>query len=208
MSLPIAESMAELPKYDSTCFRRFYRQDLKGIRAMFVPIKSRYLELVLEGEAVILRFSPNADLTVGSSRRANRSIQLVKMQFKRLADKVEIKGKCVTGRFSNMDVSTLSHLASRIDAKLDRIRDEKVTIKMVEEILRLTPLERQRWTKDGRLPAAGNAYIQRGQTIRLWTYSPDVIARLLKHPDIIEGWRKADMTASAAVRGSGSGCST
>lgn len=157
-----------------------------------VPIESKYLDLKREGEGLTLRFVPGTDLTVGSHRRVNQSLRLVKTELRRFANQVKKRGGCIKAHFPNADLETVSALASRIDAKLDRLRNEKITIKMVEEILRLTPLERQRWTKDGRLPAAGNAFIERGQKIRLWTYSPDVIARLWSNPEIIEDWRRAD----------------
>ncbi|WP_338701011.1 MULTISPECIES: hypothetical protein [Bradyrhizobium] len=159
------------------------------------------MDVTHEGEAISVRFVPNTDLTVGSHRRASQSIRLVRTQLKRFADAVETKDGGVTAHFLMADMNAVSDFISRIDEKLDRLRNEKITIKMLEEILLLTPLERQRWTKDGRLPAAGNSYIDRGQKIRLWTYSPDVVARLWKNPEIIENWRKADLASGSASAG-------
>ena len=164
------------------------------------PIKSRYLEVKREGTVVTFRFEPQADLTVGSHQRFKQSIRVVKAQLKRVADQIQTQGGCVTAKFLNADVVAISNLVSEIDARLGQLRNEKIPIKMLEEVLGVTPQERQRWTKDGRLPAKGNAYIQRGQTIRLWTYSPDVVARLLKYPEIIDGWRKADLAKAAGTR--------
>ncbi|UFX46491.1 hypothetical protein HAP47_0007350 [Bradyrhizobium sp. 41S5] len=166
------------------------------------PIKSRFLEVKREGTVVTFRFEPQADLTIGSHQRFKQSIRLVKTQLKCVADQVQTQGGCVTARSLNADIVEITNLVSEIDARLGQLRDEKVPIKMLEEVLGVTPRERQRWTKDGRLPAKGNAFIQRGQTIRLWTYSPDVVARLLKHPEIIDGWRKADLAKAAGTTAS------
>lgn len=76
--------------------------------------------------------------------------------------------------------------------KLAAIAQKPLSPRKVEKILSISPAERLRWSKDGRLRQSGTAQILRGSKIRLCTYPPQEIERLLSNPEIIAVWRQAD----------------
>lgn len=82
------------------------------------------------------------------------------------------------------------------EERLDQPRDEPLTARMVEEILSISSAERRRWSKDGRMPTAGNAFSSHGKKqISLSVYSPDAISKPSARPDRIADWRQADRLA-------------
>jgi hypothetical protein len=90
------------------------------------------------------------------------------------------------------DSREIAQIVDFLETKLCHLAREKLTAKAVEEVLQVAAIERQRWTKDGRLPSVGEAFIQRGQKVRLLTYAPDLIAQLVTNPATIETWRISD----------------
>lgn len=92
----------------------------------------------------------------------------------------------------------IAQIVDFLETTLTHLAREKLTAKAVEEVLQVTAIERQRWTKDGRLPSAGDAFIQRGQKVRLLTYAPELIAQLVTKPPTIETWRMSDRARIAA----------
>jgi ABC-type Fe2+-enterobactin transport system substrate-binding protein len=57
-------------------------------------------------------------------------------------------GRAVTATFE--DAEQAEAAIEDIERMLDRFVGERLSPKMVEEILAITPVERSRWTKDGR----------------------------------------------------------
>jgi hypothetical protein len=89
-------------------------------------------------------------------------------------------------------------LCSIAEQRLTRLREEPLTGKMVEEILRVTSAERLRSSKDGRMPTAGRAFFGNGRKqVGLFVYSPDVIGELAVRPDQIADWRSRDKNTPA-----------
>src|SRR5262249_15381651 len=102
-------------------------------------------------------------------------------------------GATVSARFSERDLDRVEQIVDDLKRKLDVIAKERLTPRMVEEILGITSKERSRWTKDGRLPKSGTSSFKRGrQKIQLSTHPPDKIAALAIHPEVIEAWRTND----------------
>ncbi|MGK2286514.1 hypothetical protein [Pedomonas sp. V897] len=83
-------------------------------------------------------------------------------------------------------------LRDAIVQKLSAIAQKPLSPRQVKKILSISPAERLRWSKDGRLRQSGTAQILRGSTIRLSTYPPQEIERLLSKPEIITAWRQVD----------------
>jgi hypothetical protein len=85
-----------------------------------------------------------------------------------------------------------------IDRMLDLFAGEKLTPKMVEEILGITSAERVRWNKDGRLPKSGTGSFRKGRRVFQFYLHPAAdIARLAAEPTIIAQWRESDAKARA-----------
>jgi hypothetical protein len=92
-------------------------------------------------------------------------------------------------------------LLLRIDLMLDRYANERLTPRMVEEILGITGAERRRWTKDGRLPKSGMASHHRGpQLFYLSLHPPKKIEQLANSPDLIAQWRNEDAARLSELR--------
>lgn len=91
------------------------------------------------------------------------------------------------------EAADLAGLLSVIDSVLDEFREERLHPRVVEEILGITPRERRRWTKDGRLPKSGSGSFRRGQnTIHFSLHPARKIAALAGKPGMIETWRQDD----------------
>ena len=80
--------------------------------------------------------------------------------------------------------------------KLGAIAQKPLSPRQVGRLLSISPAERLRWSKDGRLRQSGAAQILRGAKIRLCTYPPQEIERLLANPEIIAAWRQGDFEQS------------
>ena len=94
--------------------------------------------------------------------------------------------------FSPAMANHAEKLRDLVLAKLSTIAQKPLSPRQVERLLSIRPAERLRWSKDGRLRQSGTAQILRGSKIRLCTYPPQEIKRLLANPEIIAAWRQAD----------------
>lgn len=96
----------------------------------------------------------------------------------------------------------LAH-ASRIVADvLERAEDLPVLPSEVEDILTITPRERLKWTKDGRLQSAGTRTVKlrgRGKAVTFHVFDPRGIEDLLDR-DLPTLWREEDARAAAEAR--------
>jgi len=82
-------------------------------------------------------------------------------------------------------------------SQIIRIVQQPCTPKMVLELLRIQSKERLRWTRDGRLKSVGRLGARNGNGGACRTYAADDIVELIKHPEIIERWRRADAEEGA-----------
>ena len=79
------------------------------------------------------------------------------------------------------------------DLMLDRDVNERLTPRMVEEILGITSAERRRWTKDRRLPTSGMASYRWGpQSFYLCLHPPKKIGQIANNPGLVAQWRNED----------------
>ncbi|WBU32425.1 hypothetical protein OOZ54_12005 [Rhodopseudomonas palustris] len=99
-------------------------------------------------------------------------------------------------------------LLTAIDAEIVAFQAERIHPKELDEILTITPHERRRWTKDGRLPTSGHTSFRNGKkSVFLVLYPPTPIRALADRPEQIEAWRRTDAITSAHAN-SGDGAST
>jgi len=141
-----------------------------------------------------VEFVPSRQLTSGSTQKAIQAIRLVTRVFRRRLECV------VTQRSGSVAVTCpeaaeadIMQVCAIAEQRLARLQQELPTAKMVEEILAITPVERRRWSKDGRLPNAGQALFSQGRKqVGLFLYPPNAILQLAAHPDQIADWRRRD----------------
>lgn len=76
--------------------------------------------------------------------------------------------------------------------RIMRILKRPCTPRMIAKLLRIESHERARWTRDGRLKPVGKVGARNGNPAACPTYSTDDILALIRHPETIEQWRRAD----------------
>lgn len=80
-----------------------------------------------------------------------------------------------------------------LDTRLAAILEAPLPAKLVDGLLRITPKERRRWWKDGRLPPCGYRTSTRSSArFNLPVFAVELIESLRKNPQIIEQWRRED----------------
>jgi hypothetical protein len=163
-------------------------------------LHSRYVTIDDGAAGIVLSFTPPRELTLGSARRAREARRRVAGLLRRHRLKVSAKEEGIRTTIPPQATIDLVDLLSAIDEALDAFRQERLYPKVVEEILEITPRERRRWTKDGRLPKSGTGSFRRGQqSIHFALHPPQEIARLSNNPGIIVAWLKADAHGSGAA---------
>jgi len=111
-------------------------------------------------------------------------------------------GRAVTATFE--DAEQAEAAIEDIERMLDRFVGERLSPKMVEEILAITPVERSRWTKDGRLPRSGTGSFRKGRHIfQFYLHPAAEIAKLAADPTIISRWRGGRRTSTRSRCGCG-----
>ncbi|MGY8668987.1 hypothetical protein Q3C01_42445 [Bradyrhizobium sp. UFLA05-109] len=153
----------------------------------------RYLDASDVG-AHLVGFFPSEHLTAGSTHKANQAIRLVKTtfrdEFKCLV--TQVKSGIVIECQEATECAILN-LCIVVEQKLERLKNEPLAAKMVEEILAVSSAELRRWSKDGRIPTSGRAYFGQGRKqVGLFLYPPEAIRELSSRPDQIMQWRKQD----------------
>lgn len=163
--------------------------------------KSRHLQLSVEGQSALVTFLPSIKLTSGSAQRARQAIARVRSALHHIGPyEFEILDGGIAARFPIIDPLRLEKAATVIDERLDVLQREKLTGKMVEEILGITSQERRRWTKEGRLPTSGRTFIKRGKNrVSLPLYSPEDIVPLAQSADLLGDWRSAAALSQAKI---------
>jgi len=107
-----------------------------------------------------------------------------------------ITGKIVAAAFDDSEQARAA--IEDIERMLDDFVKERLSPKMVEEILGITSVERLRWTKDGRLPKSGTGSFRKGRHVfQFYLHPPAEIAKLAADPTIISRWREADANTKA-----------
>jgi hypothetical protein len=107
-----------------------------------------------------------------------------------------MSGKVVTASFDDPEEAQAA--IEDIERMLDDFAKERLSPKMVEEILGITSVERLRWTKDGRLPKSGTGSFRKGRHVfQFYLHPPDEIAKLAADPSVVSRWREADAHAKA-----------
>jgi hypothetical protein len=156
--------------------------------------RSRHFSISMDQTAVWFSYEPPFSLTLGSQTRAKEIRYKLKLRLRRWHPfEKSDNGKIVSARFDIADAERIECALTDLDSMLDALAEERLSPKMVEEILGITSLERKRWNKDGRLPKSGMGSFKKGQQqIYFYLHPFSEIAKLVANPEIIAKWREAD----------------
>lgn len=155
---------------------------------------SASLKIEKRGDDVYLALAlPDGRLADGE-RRLRMAAATVRRGIRKVSG-VEIDGhsEMLLFRFSDPNRKAADALVARLRSQVDAIFGAPLTPKEVDRVLDISPSERLRWYKDGRLPNCGIAVIGRGaHKIRFPVFPVDAITSLASKPQLIEKWRSDD----------------
>lgn len=156
--------------------------------------RSRYAEVKISGELLTVSFVYPQALTLGLAHREKEANRRVRKQLRRVKTvEIERLDGLLQASFPRHSAHALAAALKAIDRDLNALMQEKLHPALVEELLGITPRERIRWTKDGRLQQAGSGSFSNGaQPIGFALYRPSEIADLARNAGIIQAWRDAD----------------
>ncbi len=153
------------------------------------------LDLDFADPAIIrLTYSPSPEFTLGSQLRAERVCKVVLAALgSHNPQSITRLENTISAIFESRYRDSVQEVQETIVGHLNELQKEKLTPKMVEEVLGITPQERSRWGKDGRLPRSGSAMLRKGQQrIVIYTHAPSEIAKIAANRQLIEQWRRED----------------
>jgi hypothetical protein len=117
------------------------------------PLRSRHLTVAIDGNGIEIMYEPPTALTLGSALRGRDICNRVKSKLKQARPIMRSSdGERITACFGFEALHKLTAIVPEIDLMLDGFSKERLTPRMVEEILGISSVERRQWTKDGRLP--------------------------------------------------------
>jgi hypothetical protein len=139
-------------------------------------------------------FSTEPDFSIDRERRSREARLLV---LRALTPHAQIAPTEKEGKllfyYSPSRKKLLLQIISELTEKIDRVFNEPLTPKMVDQYLKITARERLRWYKDGRLPNCGMGAHRRGKHRMQFPLFPiAAIDALVANPSIIDEWRRLD----------------
>lgn len=131
---------------------------------------------------------------IDRERRIKASQDLARLMSRKLAGTgIAIDEGSIAFRLPDLGEGRLQAFTKRMDEGINRILFAPLTPKAVDRALSITPRERLRWYKDGRLPTCGRARIDRGdRRIQLPLFPFEKVARIQANPELIAAWRSQD----------------
>jgi hypothetical protein len=151
---------------------------------------ARVARLIAERDHIELHIDLDTDLPLGLMvHRGERDAMLSRVMRRSGATILRRGRQC---RFVAHERSEACALVHEIHQNLLMLTHKPISQYHVEKLLAITPAERLRWSKDGRLKRSGTANITRGAKITLYTYPPQIIEQLMRTPAIIAAWRQSD----------------
>lgn len=158
------------------------------------PLRSRYGELSSDREGTRFLFLPPVELTLGSARLARDLCRKVGRSIRPFAPvTLRVGANKVAASFTPMASVELAAVVAAVDHCVDLFGRERIYPGVVDEVLGISPRERVRWIKDGRLPISGSGSFRRGQQeIRFPLHPLKRIAEIARQPELIANWRSLD----------------
>ncbi|UFZ02658.1 hypothetical protein LQG66_25735 [Bradyrhizobium ontarionense] len=156
--------------------------------------RDRYLDTSKVASLRTVEFSPSQQLTSGSTKKANTALRLMRSIFRQKLDcVVQDTASGVSIACPRATEAEILSLCAVVEERLGLLQQQPLSAKTVEQILSISGAERRRWSKDGRLPSAGQSFFSQGKKqVSLPIYAPEVIRSLAARPDQVAAWRRAD----------------
>ena len=131
---------------------------------------------------------------IDRERRIKASENLARFMSRKLASMEIASGEGVIAfRFPDLGERRLQAFAKRMEEGINKILFAPLTPKAVDRALDITPRERLRWYKDGRLPTCGRATVDRGdRRIQFPLFPFEKVACIQANPELIAAWRNQD----------------
>jgi hypothetical protein len=157
-------------------------------------LSSRNFRIVVDRETIGISYELSRPMTLGSQLRERDLRRKVKARLQRWSpQKMADAGQTIMAYWARRDFERAILAISDADRMIDAFRKERLTPKIVEEVLGISAHERRRWTKDGRLPKSGTGQFKKGrQVFQFYLHPVEKIAKLAASPKIIAEWREAD----------------
>lgn len=138
------------------------------------------------------------DLPSDPVRSLPQRLRLARRLFVRSMEKLRPLAKVIHEDppafvFSSDWSEEIADVCQALDNRLQALFNQPLPAKHVDAVLGISPKERRRWSKDGRLPSAGqlsSSRTQRRFTLRV--FAVDVVDRLRRDPGQIAIWREHD----------------
>ena len=170
-------------------------EDVAGAEARADLPKSRYFDITLQAESVLLCYrhvvADPFGRRIGPSEVRHRMALRLKhvggVQSKAADAAIEIP-------FSPERVAAVARAIEIVDGDIDALKRKPLTPKTVKSVLGITGVERVRWSRDGRLPAMEDpSFFGNGcRSVPFHTYRPETISALMADPRILATWREID----------------
>jgi hypothetical protein len=151
------------------------------------------------GSKAVLDFQPVHDAHLGLSLRwleaRRRVLTSLQGQATRswIGDTLLLEIEALSGDLRLGEVIECSAYALVLPASCP------LTPRLVLSALPISPQERLRWTKDGRLPRSGAVMMLRAHPVSVATYAVETISALVENPSIIALWREQDASRAYAT---------
>jgi len=152
-----------------------------------------WIDLLVLPDAVEVHLRIGPRMPLGLRVHSGERDRLAKRLMRSSGGRILEGGRCCA--FGVDAAKQAQRLAETLGAAMRQLASKPISQRHVERALAISSAERLRWGKDGRLPQAGSAEIRRGGPVTLWTYSPVIVERLARHPEIIASWRERDRLA-------------
>lgn len=161
------------------------------IRNYILPNIVGLVSQIRQDAYIVVRFTPTQTMPLGLSIHRGRCDSMIRRVMRgSSADKIVKDREAI---FCAERTNAAQALCDVMIAGLVEICRQPISLRHVERVLRITPKERAKWTKAGRLFVSGTSTILRGSTrVSLPTYATVEIEYLSQKPEVIAKWREAD----------------
>jgi hypothetical protein len=158
---------------------------------------------IIAPPALVRRWPLSPEASFGSTIRAKGILLEIRAGLPVSVRKsLDVEGMTLTLGMAEDCSDEFALTSSAITKALKHIEDLPVIPREIQDILGITPSERHRWLKDGRLASAGTRTVRlsgRARQITFHVFDPRVVEDLLDRGAVDE-WREEDAIAKAENR--------
>lgn len=165
------------------------------------PVSSRFgmdehrrVTMKQDGDHVLVYPILNDLPPIDRERGIKASQDLARFMWRKLAGMEIANGEGArVFRIPDLGERRLQAFAKRMEEGINKVLFAPLTPNAVDRALDITPRERLRWYKDGRLPTCGRATVDRGnRRIQFPLFPFEKVACIQANPELIAAWRNQD----------------